>query len=223
MPFSNQDGIPTVLQFAEQIRPRRVLDVGVGLGIYGLLLRTRLDIAFERLARETWQVQIDGLEIFPAYRNPVWSYAYDEVHLGDVRTHPLPPNSYDLVVLNDVIEHLEETEAIACMHHLLAAAPTVIVTTPAGHITQGAWGGNLHETHRSLIRPNQLPHLVATKRTGLTFCCVCCRDPALSKRIRWEAQTVPVSRPEWLPYIIYRLRRKGRSIQRKLGLRSPGA
>jgi SAM-dependent methyltransferase len=217
MPFSNQDSIPTVLYFAQAVSPKRILDVGVGLGIYGLLLRTTLDIALERLDRSKWQLRLEGLEIFPDYHNPVWDYAYDRVHIGDVRTFDSAPDSFDLVIINDVLEHLEEREAIACLERLLRFAPTVIVTTPIGHIPQGAWGGNVHETHRSVLSPNLFPSLVCTRITGITMCCVCCRDPVLAEKIRWDAGTAPVSRPEWLPYISYRLRRKGRSILRALG------
>ncbi len=215
MPFSNQDSIPTVLYFAQQAQPRRILDVGVGIGVYGLLLRTTLDIAHERMAREKWQLRIEGLEIFPGYRNPVWDYAYNQVHLGDARTYPLPEDSFDLVVINDVLEHLTREEAIACLNRLLLTAPVVIVTTPTCHIEQGAWGGNPHETHRSVLAPTDFPAVACTKVTGLTFCCVCCRDPATAVHFRWVSASAPVARPEWLPYISYRLRRKWRTLRRK--------
>ena len=214
MPFSNQDSIPTVLYFAQQLKPRRILDVGVGLGIYGMLLRTGLDIAHERMAKEKWQLRLEGLEIFPAYRNPIWDYAYDTVHIGDARTYAFPENSFDLILINDVLEHLTEAEAIACVHRLLQFAPTVILTTPVSHIQQGAWGGNPHETHISVLTPSLFPHLVCTKVTGCTMCCVCCRDPELAEQIRWDSRIAPVSRPEWIPYISYRLRRKARSLIR---------
>lgn len=212
MPFSNQESIPTVLYFSQLVRPKRILDVGVGIGIYGLLLRTVLDIIHERFPRDKWQLRIEGLEIFPGYRNPVWDYAYDAIHIGDVRTHAFPADSFDLVLINDVLEHLAETEAIECLERLLVVAPVVILTTPVKHISQGAWGGNPHEIHRSVLTPGHLPHLVCTKNTGLTMCCVCCRDPELAKSIRWDSASAPVSRPEWIPYISYRIRRKLRSI-----------
>lgn len=217
MPYSNPTSIPTVLHFTESARPRRVLDIGVGVGAYGLLLRTHLDIAFERYRREQWQLKLDGLEIFPDYRNPVWDYAYDHIHLGDVRTMDFPRDTYDLVLINDVLEHLTDVEAVACLNRLLTWAPTVIATTPHSHIEQGAWGGNPHETHRSVLTPAHFPHLVAHKRTGMTDLYVCCRDETLAAKLRWDAATAPIARPELLPYIGYRLRRKWRSLTGRAG------
>ena len=221
MPFSNQDSIPTVLHFAQLLAPQRVLDVGVGVGMYGLLLRTSLDIVHERYDRALWKLRLEGLEIFPAYHNPVWDYAYDKVHIGDVRTADFPPKSFDLVVINDVLEHLTEAEATACVQRLLTFAPAVILTTPIRHIPQGVWGGNPHETHRSVLEAHQFPGLVCTRVTGITMCCVCCNDASTAKIVADGAGTAPVSRPEWLPYISYRLRRKFRSIRASLQSKRP--
>jgi hypothetical protein len=221
MPFSNQDSIPTVMYFAAHARPRRILDVGVGLGIYGLLLRCGLDIVHERPAREMWQLRIEGLEIFPGYHNPVWTYAYDQVHIGDVRTHPFPPDSFDVVLITDVLEHLTREEAVHCVTQLLIVAPIVILTTPVHHISQGAWGGNVHETHRSILCSEDFPDVACTKVTGLTFCSVCCRDPGTAEDFRFAAGTAPVARPEWLPYLAYRIRRKLRTLADRRRAASP--
>jgi hypothetical protein len=215
MPFSNSLSIPTVLYFAEKTRPRRILDVGVGIGIYGLLLRTSLDIAHERLNREEWQLKIEGLEIFPPYRNPVWDYAYDAVTIGDVRTSEFAADSFDLVVINDVLEHLEHAEAANCLKRLLTWAPTVIATTPASLIPQSDWGGNPHETHRSVLSVADFPRLVSVKRTGMTSCYVCCRDDSLATSLRQEAGNAPVARAEFWPYVKYRLWRKQRTLAGK--------
>ncbi len=215
MPASNLDAIPTVMNFAARARPCRILDVGVGVGIYGMLLRTALDIMHERVAPEKWQLQIDGLEIFPDYRNPIWDFAYNRVHIGDIRSYQFPPDSFDLVLINDVLEHLTRKEAIACVTRLLVIAPTVILTTPVSHIQQGAWGGNVHETHRCVLRPGDFPNVVCTKVTGSTFCSVCCRNPQMAAVFRFEAGNVPVARPERLSYLAYRIRRKLRTLARQ--------
>lgn len=216
MPFSNQDSIPTVLHFAQAAKPRRILDIGVGLGIYGLLLRTSMDVAHERFAKDRWRLRLEGVEIFPDYENPVWGYAYDRIHIADARSIEFPDDSFDLVLINDVLEHFNESEAIACVQRSLRFAPFVIVTTPVAHIEQGAWGGNVHETHRSVISPSVLPGVVCTKYTGLTFCSVCCRDAQHADIIRSAEGRAPVSRPECVPYITYRIRRKCRSLRRKI-------
>jgi hypothetical protein len=68
-----------VLHFAQACQPRSVLDVGIGTGSYGLLLRQSLDIGHGRILPEEWRVQIDGVEIFEGHHNPVWDHAYSRV------------------------------------------------------------------------------------------------------------------------------------------------
>src|SRR3712207_8841991 len=53
---------------------------------------------------------------------------------------PYPTLFRSLVVINDVLEHLTHEEAVACVNRLLVFAPVVILTSPLGHIPQGAWG-----------------------------------------------------------------------------------
>ncbi|NUN93849.1 MAG: translocation/assembly module TamB domain-containing protein [Verrucomicrobiae bacterium] len=85
MPVSNPYQLPFVLDVASRIAPSRVLDIGIGLGLVGAALRQYLEVCAGRLERRAWRVRIEGIEIFPAYRTPLWDWAYDAVHLGDAQ------------------------------------------------------------------------------------------------------------------------------------------
>src|SRR4051794_1109603 len=113
MPVSNPEHIPAVLHFVQACQPRSILDVGIGTGSYGLLLRQGLDIGYGRMQPAEWQVQIDGVEIFEGYRNPVWGYAYSRVVMGDVRQLLPGLGAYDLILCNDVLEHFPREESRA--------------------------------------------------------------------------------------------------------------
>lgn len=43
MPFSYSNQLSTIVGFAEQQNPESILDIGIGMGQYGFLLRTNLE------------------------------------------------------------------------------------------------------------------------------------------------------------------------------------
>jgi hypothetical protein len=191
MPLSNPWHLPVVLHYLAAINPTRILDVGVGTGTYGFMIRQHLDIARERLTRESWKLTIDGIEIFEPYRNPVWGFAYDAVHIGDAR-HVLPRcSNYDVIVCNDVLEHLPKGEVAAFAQEMLHHAPVVIATTPNHECPQGAWGGNEAETHRCLLAASDLPSVAVERRTTVTSCFVLCRDRVWTRRLQEADRLAP--------------------------------
>ena len=147
------------------------------MGCNGFLIRQFGDIAAERLRREDWQIRIEGVEIFPQYRNPTWDFAYDEVHMGDIREILPQLPKYDLILCTDVLEHFPLEEARALIRAMLEHAPTIIATTPNKYIRQGTWGGNIAETHHCVLTSRDFPGLVASEVTGITTCYISCSAP----------------------------------------------
>jgi 2-polyprenyl-3-methyl-5-hydroxy-6-metoxy-1,4-benzoquinol methylase len=195
------------------LKPRRILDIGVGMGSYGFLLRQHLEIAEGRLDKETWTTQIDGIEIFEGYRNPVWDYAYDQVLLGDVRSLIGELGRYDLILCNDVLEHFHKPEAISIVRNLLDHGSVVIATTPNRVIPQGAWGGNDAETHRCLLTRSDFPYLITWLPAGVTNCYVCSMHDSFQTRIRRAVITCPVPRRRFWRHLGRRLLWKINSLK----------
>ncbi|MFZ4764853.1 MAG: class I SAM-dependent methyltransferase [Roseimicrobium sp.] len=193
--MSNPWHLAPVLHYLGAVKPTRVLDVGIGTGSYGFMTRQFFDIGLERLNPADWQLVIDGVELFEPYRNPIWAYAYNNVMMGDIRDLLPTLGSYDVILCNDVLEHFPLEESQELVRNLLQKAPVVIATTPSWEMPQGAWGGNEAETHHCCLRPQDMPALVASKRTGNTSLYVSCTDAELTKKIEEASETILETRP----------------------------
>jgi SAM-dependent methyltransferase len=210
MPVSNPEHIPVVLHFVQAVQPRSVLDVGVGTGSYGLLLRQGLDIGHGRVRPEEWQVNIEGAEIFEGYRNPVWAYAYNRIHLGDIRQLLPTLPAFDLILCNDVLEHFAVDEARQLVRDFLNRGSVLVATTPNIDYPQGAWGGNEAERHHCLLRAADFHGLVAEIKTGITSCFVATNREDLVYPLLLAADRSPRVTPGRPMHPWVRLRRKWR-------------
>jgi hypothetical protein len=160
MPFSYSSQLSTIVGFAERLQPQAVLDVGIGMGQYGFLLRTNLELvnlfdingahAAQR-PKEQWRVRIDGIEGYAGYFTPVHHYAYNQLLVGDALQElaKLPAASYDLVLAIDILEHFDKAQGFeflqACQR---VCRGSVLVSTPQDFHEQEVEANPL-ENHRS--------------------------------------------------------------------------
>ena len=216
MPLSNVFHLPPVIVLASSLPNARVLDAGIGMGTYGLMLRNALDIAEGHLDHSSWTHTIDGIEVFEQYRNPVWDYAYDRVHIGDIRDVLPRLGQYDIFVAGDVLEHFPRDEAMQLMSMALDHARVLIATTPRVQFPQGAWGGNEAETHHCLLEPRDFPNLALMLHAGATALYACTRDPQLKHAIREAALACPSQLLHPRTRFLVRARRKLRRLQSRI-------
>ena len=150
MPSSQIENISTITQWIADLKPKSILDVGVGFGKYGALAREYTDIRNGRYCQSHWQTIIDGIEIFGGYENPLWKI-YDQIYLNDARL--IIPNlrNYELILLCDILEHFEKDQALLLLKDCLSfATRAVIVSTPSINFPQGQVNGNIFESHLSV-------------------------------------------------------------------------
>jgi len=111
----------------------RILDVGAGIGTYANLLKNE------------GYTNIDCVEVFKDY---IIDYKlekkYKKVYNGDITKLKINFNSYDLIILGDVLEHIEEYDAVKLLKKL--KNKNVIVTVPF-ESPQGEHFGNIYEIH----------------------------------------------------------------------------
>lgn len=138
MPTSYLDNIPATIRGVWAVKPRSILDIGIGYGKYGLLCREYC----ERLER------IDGVEVWEPYVRSIQRAIYDHIAIGDVRQLPDDDLAgYDLYLMVDVIEHFEKAEGKALLDRLLGFGGAVLVNTPI--VDYRAHYENPYEDHQS--------------------------------------------------------------------------
>jgi hypothetical protein len=142
--------LPVLFDFRSEIES--VLDVGIGFGKYGLLAREYLDIWNGRYQADQWKVIIDGIEVFGGYRNPIYDYVYDTVYLEKAEHVARTLGKYDVIILVDVIEHLNKKEGVLLLDQLVNLTKKFLfVCHPDGKnkdaLAQQEVFGNKHERH----------------------------------------------------------------------------
>lgn len=129
------------------MRPQRVLDVGVGFGKWGFLMREAFDYIEGRVERAEWRVRIDGIDAH-RYESPLLDWVYDDFRVVDVLDVVDELTGYDVVVIGDAIEHFEKDQGISLLDALLRQNRNVVLTTPLEFFEQHR-DANLYEDHRS--------------------------------------------------------------------------
>lgn len=133
---------------------RSLLDIGCGRGgPIGLLNRKR----------KLFSV---GADVFwPYLQHCKATRLYDDLVCCDVRYLPFLPESFDVVLCGEVVEHLERVEALALMKSIEAIARRqVIISTPVGQCEQYPYDGNPYQAHHSSWMPQDFRRLGYTVR-----------------------------------------------------------
>ncbi|MFQ5481448.1 MAG: class I SAM-dependent methyltransferase [Nitrospinaceae bacterium] len=159
MPTSTFAGLEDSAYFLDQIRPRSILDIGVGFGRTAFLAREYLDVTLRgRFRREDWITRIDGIEVFADYLQAHQRALYNQLYVGDAYDVLDGLENYDVVVLGDVLEHFEKPRAWEVLDKCAAHCERAIfLYIPLGERwTQGEAHGNPHERHLSFWERDEI-------------------------------------------------------------------
>lgn len=152
MPSSASESIPYLIDFIRKHRPdlKSVLDVGIGFGKVGFLLREYFDVKNHSAFKPSdWHLHLTGVDIYDDYLSELQHLLYDEIIIGDIFEVLPDLKQYDLAVLSDVLEHLDKDEGHQLIKSLFKHASDIIITTPVGFLDHPAKGDNPHEAHKS--------------------------------------------------------------------------
>ena len=127
-----------------QIQPKRVLDIGAGEGKYGHLIR----------AANLPQPHLTAVEYEPARKDELLALGYDEVRsISALSLMEHPEETFDFVILGDVIEHFRKSEGQDLLEYLNYRCKFILIVTPE---CMPMSSPNFYEGHNSLWRPQSM-------------------------------------------------------------------
>lgn len=170
MPTSDFHNLNTIVAVIAQLQPQRVLDVGCGFGKYGVLIREYLDVWYERLTPGEWKLELVGIEGCERYRNPIYDFVYSKVHIGDATKIVPTLGEFDLILIADVIEHIEKEAARALVAECFKRSPVVVISTPVEFCSQHEILGNPYEVHRSSWQREDFPPGIFVRTIRIVSC-----------------------------------------------------
>jgi len=132
MPSSNLSSFFDIMETIQQVHAKSILDVGVGFGKWGLLIREYFDLRpHKKKGYDDWSIQLDGIEVHEQYITPVHNYIYDNVYIGEALNILSNTNMYyELILALDIIEHFSKQDGIEFVKLCRNRADTVFINTP---------------------------------------------------------------------------------------------
>lgn len=125
--------------------------------MYGMIVRQYIDMGVQ-----PYKTKLVGVEVWDKYESPVWQL-YDNIYNITIEKFlERDKNTWDCIILADVIEHFSKFEALKIIEELkkrLNKNGMILLSTPAWFNPQGAVYGNRYETHRSLFETKDLVEL----------------------------------------------------------------
>lgn len=144
MPTGHFGHISLVVEILMKLKPKSILDIGIGYGKYGMLAREYLDHAhFKKRS-----VLIDGIEGFDEYVQEGQRFYYDHIFVGDALALLPSLGDYEMILILDVLEHFTKEEGIQILKICQTKAKHIIIATPHNMGFQDAVFGNEFERHR---------------------------------------------------------------------------
>lgn len=147
MPIGCYAMVPSLAHHLCLHRPARVLDLGMGSGGNGCAVRQWLDLGVR-----PWKTYLVGVEVWAEYRNPMWDL-YNLIVVDTIENYLNNlTETFDCVLLTDVIEHFckpDGRQLLKRLRNAVAPRGQLLVGTPAKFFAQGPVYGNRYEEHRS--------------------------------------------------------------------------
>lgn len=150
--------IPAIVHLLQQLKPRSVLDIGKGFGKYGFLIHeyvgidNRKKVNSELSLTDQSNITVDGIEADKDLMLPHLNQIYSQIYFGDVFEIYLGLPVYELILMVDVIEHLDKEKSLPMLKYFLAKNSIILIATPLSFFEQNLYQSEFenHISHWSL-------------------------------------------------------------------------
>ena len=143
--FINQ--IPAIIHLVQKLKAEKILDIGKGFGKYGFLIHEYAGVDNtkklnpSKSLKEQSAILIDAVEVDADLMLPHLTQLYTKIYFEDIIQLYKTLPSYDLILMIDIIEHINKPKAIQLLKHLLMMGSKIIIATPIEFFEQ-----NLYES-----------------------------------------------------------------------------
>ena len=153
MPSSWIENVPIIIKCVLAVNPTRIIDLGLGSGKYGFILRELTDFMYNRIYPHTWEMIIDGVEVYGGYIHDHQRSVYNHIFISEaidfLSQYEGPP--YDVAIAIDIIEHFDPWEVVKFVQYALNISRYVIISTPRDFFEQDTAYEELDEALTELL------------------------------------------------------------------------
>ena len=208
MPMSTWNNTEKAAEFIRRVKPETVLDIGVGFGKWGFLIRGSSETICQRMTPEEWKIDLEGIEGETRYVDawsPMLHFLYNRIYVMDVRNFEFR-KQYDMVIAGDVLEHLELDESIELIEDILDNTQLFIFAIPIGeswlHTNDGYAKNYPLEKHRCVWNHEDLFPSTADYPRGIRVApdgTLWLPKPSFNVQIQMDARFEKISQLRWKP------------------------
>lgn len=144
MPTSDKENKQVVKDWFEQLIPEKTIDIGAGSGTYSKLINDEFRHG-KWVAIEAWAPYITEFELTKHYNQIIIGEA-QYIDYNKLLGQGCPCKT-SLVIMGDMLEHMEKTEAKDLIDEIKKYTTNIIISIPLVHYNQEPLNGNWLETH----------------------------------------------------------------------------
>jgi len=150
MPSSVPQPLTHICNRILKIKPDTFLDIGIGHGKWGFLVREYTDAWKSRVKVKENQTIIHGIEAYSDYIGPLQKLIYDDIFIGEANDIIMrtPIKKYDIIIMAATIEHMPKKIGYNLLKRIKNKSRFAYITTPKdAKVTGKSMNHNPYETH----------------------------------------------------------------------------
>ena len=155
MASSTYNLIPYIIGTFSSASFTSLLDVGIGFGKWGVLVREYYDFSKASnpndLLKQNWRIRVDGIEVFPDFISDLHRYIYNEIYVGPAQEIINTLGKYDFILMVAVLAHFPRDIGLSLVEKLYNHAnEAVVLTIPTKRWPQDDIFENPYEVHHDV-------------------------------------------------------------------------